>query len=209
MAAVFGLAIPASEKLVLLAMADHARDDGTGCYPSVDLLARKTSQSRRGVQKIMRRLEEERGLIAPSHLSRGGRRATTEYTLVLENREPGSLFSRSNREPGAAKPRTGFPRTANLVPRNRERGSPEPSGTVSEPSERTGAQAVPLGRQITAPGLLAALPTDFHSDPLDEGLMRCVSCGAGVTFSRAAISTHRRSCAARCVAAATKRAMPP
>ena len=64
MASVFELDIPASEKLVLLAMADHARDDGTGCYPSIDLLARKTSQTRRGVQKIMRRLENNRRFIA-------------------------------------------------------------------------------------------------------------------------------------------------
>src|SRR5579872_2683561 len=56
MAKVFQLPIPSTEKLVLLAMADHARDDGTGCYPSIDTLARKSSLTRRGVQKIMRRL---------------------------------------------------------------------------------------------------------------------------------------------------------
>ena len=115
MAAVFELDIPASEKLVLLAMADHARDDGTGCYPSVDLLARKTSQTRRGVQKIMRRLEYNRRLIAPSHVSRG--RRATEYRITFENREPRSPFARgSNREPEYNEPRTRFAR----IIRNRQ-----------------------------------------------------------------------------------------
>lgn len=129
MGAVFELDIAASEKLVLLAMADHARDDGTGCYPAIELLARKTSQTRRGVQKIMRRIEDA-GLIAPSDVSRGGRHRSTEYKLTLwkseANSERGSLFASTqprtpgrltanletpNCEPGDAKPRTGFART--------------------------------------------------------------------------------------------------
>jgi hypothetical protein len=142
MGAVFALDIASSEKLVLLAMADHARDDGTGCYPSIELLARKTSLSRRGVQKIMRRLES-RGLIAPSKVSRGGPRRSTEYTLTVENSEPRSLFPSSqprtpvhqtanvvtpNRERQCAKPRTGFARTI--------RNHQEPSGNLARHSPR-------------------------------------------------------------------------
>jgi hypothetical protein len=112
MAAVFELDITASEKLVLLAMADHARDDGTGCYPAVEKLALKTSQTRRGVQKIMRRLEAF-GLIAPSRLSRGGPRRSTEYTLTLANSEPCSLFA-------STQPRTPVYATANVGTPNRE-----------------------------------------------------------------------------------------
>jgi hypothetical protein len=134
MGAVFELEISASEKLVLLAMADHARDDGTGCYPSVETLARKTSQTRRGVQKIMRKLEENRGLIEPSKVSRG--RRTTEYRIILGNREQGSLLvSGGNREPGSSQPRTRKHSTANQETRNREPGSPEPLRTVIEPSK--------------------------------------------------------------------------
>ena len=125
MGSVFELDIASTWKLVLLAMADHARDDGTGCYPSVELLAKKTSQSRRGVQKILRLLEDA-GLIAASKVSRGGPRHSTEYKLTLHNREPRSLFASTqprtpvpetanirtpNREPECAKPRTGFART--------------------------------------------------------------------------------------------------
>lgn len=123
MGAVFDLDVPGPEKLVLLAMADHARDDGTGCYPSMDTLARKTSQSRRGVQKIMRRLEQK-GLIKPSKLSRG--RVTTEYEITITNREPGSLLPISQ-------PRTAGHPTANGSAFNREPGSPEPKQNRKEP----------------------------------------------------------------------------
>ena len=143
MAAVFELDIAASEKLVLLAMADHARDDGTGCYPSIELLARKTSQSRRGVQKIMRRLEEA-GLIAPSSVSRGGPRRSTEYKLTLANSERGSLFASTqprtpvhasanvgapNSERQCTQPRTGFARTI--------KNHQEPSGNLARLSPRS------------------------------------------------------------------------
>lgn len=129
MGEIFGLDLPAVEKLVLLAMADHARDDGTGCYPSVGTLARKTSQSRRGVQKIMRRLEQA-GWIAPSKLSKG--RRANEYRITLANREPGSLFP-------PTQPRTTGPSTANHSASNREPGSPEPPGTVSKPAAAAAA----------------------------------------------------------------------
>jgi Helix-turn-helix domain len=136
MAAVFELDIAASEKLVLLAMADHARDDGTGCYPSIELLARKTSQSRRGVQKIMRRLEEA-GLIAPSTVSRGGPRRSTEYKFTLANSEPRSLFA-------STQPRTPVHATANRVRPNHK----EPSGTIREPSAAFAAQFLPYGKRV-------------------------------------------------------------
>jgi len=140
MKAVFELQISASEKLVLLAMADHAHDDGTSCYPSIETLARKTSQTRRGVQKIMCRLEKSR-LIEPSKLSHG--RRTTEYRIVLGNREPGSPLA-------GTQPRTTEHATANRKTRNREPGSPEPLGTVNEPKEPK--RDPPCGNRNCEPG---------------------------------------------------------
>ena len=69
--------------LVLIAMADHAHNDGTGCYPSIATLARKTSLSIRGVQSTVRRLEQTGFLVAMGK-SKGGRGLTTEYTLTLD-----------------------------------------------------------------------------------------------------------------------------
>jgi hypothetical protein len=118
MALTFELDICSTEKLVLLAMADHARDDGTGCYPSIGTLARKTSQTTRGVRKIMRRLEEA-GLISPSKVSHGYR--ATEYKITLENPEPRSLFSST--KPGTPGPRTRNHRTENPEPQDRIPGT--------------------------------------------------------------------------------------
>jgi len=51
--------------LVLLVLADHAHDDGTHAFPSVDTIARKARLSRRGAQLALRRLERL-GAIVPT-----------------------------------------------------------------------------------------------------------------------------------------------
>ena len=47
-----------SALLVLLAIADWARDDGSHAFPTVAMLARKTRLSARSVQRILRSVEE-------------------------------------------------------------------------------------------------------------------------------------------------------
>lgn len=49
--------IPATEKLVLLALADNANDEGD-CYPSVPTLVKKCSMSERGIQYAIAKLED-------------------------------------------------------------------------------------------------------------------------------------------------------
>lgn len=56
-AAVWDMDLPATDKLVLLALADHAHDDGSSAYPSIDHLAKKCSMHRRTVQRTLRDLE--------------------------------------------------------------------------------------------------------------------------------------------------------
>jgi Helix-turn-helix domain len=188
--AVFQLDIAPSEKLVLLAMADHAHDDGTGCYPSIELLARKTSQTRRGVQKIMRRLQGA-GLIAPSKVSRGGPRRSTEYTLMLANSEPRSLFASTqprtpvhatanvgmpNREPQCTQQRTGFARTIknhhepswNLARRS-PRSSSSPVEKESRQAQNNRARYARIGRFAhRATELLRAEPHKALGDLAEE-----------------------------------------
>lgn len=79
MAEVFETHLPAGEKLVLLAMADHADDSGDNCFPSIPRIAKKASMTRRGVQRILRRLQES-NLIRPKGLRPGG---TIEYIITL------------------------------------------------------------------------------------------------------------------------------
>jgi Helix-turn-helix domain len=88
MARVFELDVCSSDKLLLLAMADHARDDGTGCYPSVATLARKTSVTTRSVRRILKRLKSS-GLIVAEGKSR---LETIEYTISLDRGITPRLF---------------------------------------------------------------------------------------------------------------------
>ena len=56
MGAVFRLPIPPSEKVVALALADHAHDDGTEARPGTSSLAVKSSLSKRQVQRVLKSL---------------------------------------------------------------------------------------------------------------------------------------------------------
>src|ERR1700694_1261379 len=112
MGSVFYLNLRPVEKLVLLALADHANDDGEQCFPSVGQIALKTSLSRRGVQKVYRRLEAK-GILVPIGQMREG---ITEYRIVPERGERSSLEG------------------ANLSAQRGERGSHEPSLTVKKPT---------------------------------------------------------------------------
>lgn len=109
-----------SERFVLLALADYANDDGE-CWPSIAGICQKTCMTDRGVQKIIRRLEDGGWLSIEVGV---GRKNCNVYTI--KNPEPRS-------------PRTTFTpnvvaETPNVVPKNPEPRSPEPSLTIKEPS---------------------------------------------------------------------------
>jgi hypothetical protein len=143
------------EKFVLLAMADHARDDGTGCYPSVTRLARKTSLTERGVQKVIRRLES-RCLLASKGKSKGGRGVTVEYDLRLEKGERGAS------------------KTPNVSAKKGEPGSPESSRIVlREPvaARVLGAKHIEPVEKAVQPFLLTELTNkkENHRPPWVRG----------------------------------------
>ncbi|MGV1016780.1 MAG: helix-turn-helix domain-containing protein [Fluviibacter phosphoraccumulans] len=56
---VWKLSLQAPRKMVLLALADNANDEGTDCWPSVGKLVEKCSMSERAVQGHLAALEEE------------------------------------------------------------------------------------------------------------------------------------------------------
>lgn len=57
MSAVWDMAIPSTEKMVLMCLSDHAGEDGK-CWPSVSLICRKTSKSERTVQSAIKWLKD-------------------------------------------------------------------------------------------------------------------------------------------------------
>ncbi len=73
--------------LVLLAMADIARDDGSRCYPSIGFLAWKCGYSRRQLQNIIKELRAKAILLVVNHDQGGrgpdGRGHSTEYLIRL------------------------------------------------------------------------------------------------------------------------------
>lgn len=102
-----------SELLVLLALADFADDHGR-CWPSVETIGRKARMGERGVQKVLRRLEDAGWITTQVN---GGRSGVNFY--FIHNPEPCSPPNRR-----AEKPRTGVQKTPNG-------GSPEPSLTIT------------------------------------------------------------------------------
>lgn len=68
-----------SDRLVLIALADKASDDGTHAYPSVDTLARESRCSRRTVQSSLRKLEADGRLVCEGLGPRGQNR----YVVIM------------------------------------------------------------------------------------------------------------------------------
>src|SRR4028119_1001522 len=85
---------------ILIAMADHANDDGVNCFPGVDYLAWKCGYDRRSIQRILRLLEDD-GLISPLAFPEGGRGHATEYKIDVtraKKKIPFEEFKRIQRE---------------------------------------------------------------------------------------------------------------
>lgn len=122
-------ALDASERLVMLSLADHADDSGR-CYPSIARLCRRTSMSDRGVQKVLARLVE-RGFIAIQQNAGQGGANLYRITATPEHSSPLNDVH----------PRTTFATPPNPVRKTPEPRSPKPSITIKEPSEKSAHEA--------------------------------------------------------------------
>lgn len=75
---------PDRDSLILaLALADFARDDGTGIWPSVALMASKTMYDERTVQRWLAAMRES-GWLVPVGTTKGGKGKTTMYRIPVE-----------------------------------------------------------------------------------------------------------------------------
>ena len=82
MSQVWGLDLSQNEKLVLLALADHADDDGY-CFPSIRRISWKTDYSERSVQRIIRKLMRD-GIVEVTKEASGRPGKPRVYLLDLE-----------------------------------------------------------------------------------------------------------------------------
>lgn len=87
------------DRLVLLAIADAADDDGGNAWPSVATLARKTRVDPRTVQRAVRRLVAVGELTMRSNAGRNG---VNVYRVTMT---PGTVPPRQTATPGATPPR--------------------------------------------------------------------------------------------------------
>lgn len=108
-------------RLVLLVLADHASDDGTGAWPSVDTIAREARMTRRAVQYALRGLEERGAIVAAGKSKQG----TVIYDVWME-----TPMGAQNLRPGGADDDTGG---AQSTTRGGATAAPEPS--LKQPSE--------------------------------------------------------------------------
>ena len=96
MSKVFGLAIDSGKKLLLLALTDHADDDGHNCWPSVGYLVWKTSLSDRHVRRMLKWLRDE-GVLVPVAREGGGRQRSVIYQIDLDPLPTKEPFKRESK----------------------------------------------------------------------------------------------------------------
>lgn len=107
-------------RLVLLVLAEHAHDDGTNAFPSVETMMRRTRLSRRSVQGALRKLEAE-GQIEMTGTRDSG---TNVYRLLMEG---GAISARGGADNDAE--------GAQISTRGGADSAPDPSRTKDlEPS---------------------------------------------------------------------------
>ncbi len=126
------------ERFVLLALADYANDAGE-CWPAINSVARKCCLTERGVQKILRRLEDDGWL---KTVVGGGRHGCSKYTI---NPERCSGVSE-------VRGRTRVQKTPNQSAENPEHGSPEPSKNHQEPSKKDAREVLPILSEVLSDG---------------------------------------------------------
>lgn len=120
--------LPATDKLVLLALA-YCENHLTGdTHPSVPTLARLTGLTGRGVQKALRRLEEAGHLLTV----RGDGRTSSRYKVTVAARRGGAS--------GSPQGRTRFTAGVNVVRPNKE----------ENPGRRTSARERDRERHLEA-----------------------------------------------------------
>lgn len=84
MSRVWELELAPNKRLVLLAYADHADDEGNHVFPSLARIAHKTGYHRDQVRRISRELVGDKLMVLVAPADAGARRPA-EYKLTLEN----------------------------------------------------------------------------------------------------------------------------
>lgn len=176
MSAVWGLDLPDSEMLILLALADWSNDEGV-CWPSIAQLVKKTRKSERTIQGTIK------SLVAKGHMERvevPGRGCS--YTL----------HPRSDCAPAVTAPRTKRTPAKSAPP---QRTAPTPAAAADNTSIHTisSQEASPPSRPVRATKLKPfRLPDDWSPERFAAGTVaREVIDRRGIEWARAALESFR------------------
>jgi hypothetical protein len=164
------LAVSGGELHTALALADCADDDGTSIFPSVELLCFKTRQSRRSVQRQLRRLQRIGWLLLVKP-SKGGRYRSAEYRIdeawiygakltQLPDLPPRARKSRTNGVGDGAKPRHSRHETASPM-------TPNPSRPISTHQTSSSVTASARARAIPSGSRGAFRSKKAQATPLE------------------------------------------
>ena len=132
--------LPPLDKIVLMAIADHADDDGYA-WPSMKRIAEKCSMEKRTVQRHVEKLQEQQLLKVESRQRHDGSSSSNGYTVVMNG---------TNRE-GVAE---SHPPMSGMTPPH---GTDDTPLTVIEPSEETTTTTLTLEEVFNEPEWLRTL----------------------------------------------------
>lgn len=136
--------LDASERLVMLSLADHADDEGV-CYPSIARLCKRTSIKERAVQLAIKRLCE-RGFLT---IHRGAGRNGTNLFIVKAN-------PAANAPPQQMHPAADAPLPPQIMRPTPAANAPKPSRTINEPSNKNTGEAVAILAEFVGEDLAKA-----------------------------------------------------
>jgi len=142
-------------RLIMLALADHADDDGR-CYPSIPRLCQRTGLSERAIQTNTRALVEQ-GYV---RIVPGGGKGNANLYFVSANPASSAPFDAPN--PAGDAPRTkctpagDAPQTPQEMRANPAGDAPEPSGTIIEPSDKAPEGVRDILREVASEGAVTS-----------------------------------------------------
>ena len=204
MSLVFRSPVPtnAAQRLVLLALADFANENGV-CWPSIRVLADRTRMSERGVQKAVRSLEAGNLLaIRTGGFGREGGRYANTYTLTLKGEpcaptpEHHSGVRVNTVHPTPEQDAWGRVNTETPTPEYR---APQPSGTIMKNPQGTptlaGSGYPDLGTWLAYAKEFAP---DWPQDDAQSSFDHYVACGWRMGEGRGKPVVDWRACVRTC-----------
>ena len=107
----WSISLPPTPKLVLMALADEADDRGF-CFPSIRHVASKCSMTPRSVQRLIRRLAQDRLVVIERRFRKDRARTSNGYRLAVDYprqivRGPMTTHTGGTIDRGRATPRSG------------------------------------------------------------------------------------------------------